>query len=309
MTRFPNSDKPAVCEAKWGIFSRVGISMVAAVVMAAASAQVQAEDRGKVLVIMSSAHQLELRDGKTYETGYYLDELEIPLRKMLDAGYTAVFASPDGKAPSYDKVSYDKMFFGGSEQALKKAVELVTSDKGPVHPKKLSTILAEGINDYVGVFIPGGHAPMQDLSQDKDLGKILLTFHETRRPTGVICHGPTALLSTLSDPVAFRKAIIAGDTNATSQIAKGWPYAGYRLTTFSSGEEKFIEGPGAQLGGSVQFYAADALAEAGAHVDRVAAWQPNVVEDRELVSGQQPFSSEAFGDAFVAKLKTASKAK
>jgi hypothetical protein len=27
-----------------------------------------------------------------------------------------------------------------------------------------------------------------------------------------------------------------------------------------------------------------------------------VIEDRELVSGQQPFSSDAFGDVFVARL-------
>jgi len=304
MTRFTKPDHATARKNKSGLFARIGVSLAVAAAFAATSAQVAAADNGKVLVIMSSAHQLELRDGKKYETGYYLDELAIPLRKLIDAGYTPVFASPNGEVPSYDQVSNDKMFFGGSESALAEAVKLVKSDKGPVHPKKLSVVAAEGTKDYVGIFIPGGHAPMQDLSQDKDLGKILITFHATQRPTGIICHGPTALLSTLSDPIAFRKAIIAGDTQATSKIAADWPYAGYRLTVFSSGEEKFIEGPGAQLGGSVQFYAADALAEAGAHVDRVAAWHPNVVEDRELVSGQQPFSSDAFGDAFVAKLKS-----
>jgi len=48
----------------------------------------------------------------------------------------------------------------------------------------------------------------------------------------------------------------------------------------------------------------DASAEAGAHVDRAAAFHPNVIEDRELVIGEQSFSSNAFGDAFFAKLKT-----
>ena len=201
-----------------------------------------AADSGKVLVILSSASQLELRDGKT---------------------------------------------------------------PGLQHPKTLSAILKQGTADYVGVFIPGGHAPLQDLVQEKTLGDILVTFHATARPTGLICHGPTALLSTVSDPVAFRKAMVAGDFTAASKLAAGWPYAGYRLTVFSSGEEHAIEGQGNQLGGSVQFYAADALAQAGAHVDRIGAWGVNVVEDRELVSGQQPFSSDAFGDAFVAKLKAA----
>ena len=70
---------------------------------------------------------------------------------------------------------------------------------------------------------------------------------------------------------------------------------------FWSGQEHFIEGAKRQLGGDVQFYAADALSEAGAQVERIAAFHPNVVEDRELVSGQQPFSSDAFG----AKLRAA----
>jgi putative intracellular protease/amidase len=143
---------------------------------------------------------------------------------------------------------------------------------------------------------------MQDLSHDSELGPILVSFHNNGRPTGIICHGPTALLSTLHDPEAFRNAMIAGDFTKAAQLARGWPYAGYRLTVFSSGEEHAIEGNGQQLGGEVKFYAADTLSEAGAHVDRIGAWRPNVIEDRELVSGQQPFSSDTFGDAFVARL-------
>ncbi|MFZ4876482.1 type 1 glutamine amidotransferase domain-containing protein [Janthinobacterium sp. Mn2066] len=302
MARFTTLQATTVRRHTTRFLARIGISVALATAFAGMPAPAGAAGKGKVLVIMSSAHQLELRDGKQYATGYYLDELAVPLRKLIDAGYTPVYASPDGTVPSYDRVSHDKMFFDGSEEKLAAAVKLVQGEQGPVHPKKLSAVLAEGTAGYAGIFIPGGHAPMQDLSQDQELGKILLTFHDTQRPTGVICHGPTALLSTLSDPLAFRKALIAGDIESTSKIAAGWPYAGYRLTVFSSAEEKFIEGPKAQLGGYVQFHAADALAEAGAHVDRVAAYHPNVVEDRELVSGEQPFSSDAFGDAFVARL-------
>jgi putative intracellular protease/amidase len=264
-----------------------------------------AQGGGKVLVILSSAHTLELRDGKQYRTGYYLDELAIPLRKIVDAGYEPVFADPKGDQPGFDPVSNDKMFFGNDEAQRAEAVRFVGSIPALQHPRTLASILAEGTKGYVGIFIPGGHAPMQDLSHDATLGKILVTFHDSGRPTGIICHGPTALLSTLADPGAFRTAMIAGDFTTANKLAAGWPYAGYRLTVFSSGEEHAIEGASGQLGGSVQFYAADALAEAGAHIDRLAAWHVNVVEDRELVSGQQPFSSDAFGDAFVAKLNAA----
>ncbi|WP_128970461.1 type 1 glutamine amidotransferase domain-containing protein [Bradyrhizobium tropiciagri] len=283
---------------------RAALLAIASLALPHASTLAAAADGGKVLVILSSANQLQLRDGKQYRTGFYLDELSLPLRKIIDAGFTPVFANPKGNAVDFDPVSNDKMFFGGSEQVRDENVKFVENIRELQHPRTLAEIAKEGTSGYVGIFIPGGHAPMEDLSHDKVLGGILASFHAAGRPTGVICHGPTALLSAVSDPEAFRKAIIANDFTATQKIAANWPYAGYRLTVFSSGEEHAIEGDGRQLGGSVLFYAADALAQAGAHVDRLAAWNVNVLEDRELVSGQQPFSSEAFGDVFVAKLKS-----
>jgi putative intracellular protease/amidase len=273
----------------------------------AAAPAAAAARRGKVLIVMSGAHQLSLRDGKKYDTGYYLDELAIPLRKLLAAGYTPVFASPNGETPSIDASSKNKMFFGNQEAALTDALALVAGTQELQHPRKLAAVLAEGTDDYVGLLIPGGHAPMEDLMRDRALGKILVAFHSTARPTGVICHAPAVLLSALADPAAFHKAMASSDYDTASKLAVGWPYAGYRLTVFSTHEEQVLEGAGRQLGGAMLFYAAGALAQAGAHVDGVAAWQSNVIEDRELVSGQQPLSADAFGDAFVAKLNRSPK--
>jgi putative intracellular protease/amidase len=287
-----------------GLFTGLRMMAASAAILAVLSTTpAMAANGGKVLVVLSSADRLELRDGKTYHTGYYLDELEIPLHKLVDAGFTPVFANPEGKPVTFDPVSNNKMFYGGDDAARAAAVKYLADNRDLKHPRTLDSVLKEGTAGYVGIFIPGGHAPMQDLIQNKTLGTILASFHGNQRPTGVICHGPTALLSTVSDPVAFREAMIAGDAAKASKIAADWPYAGYRLTVFSSGEEHAIEGQGGQLGGNVQFYAADALAQAGAHVDRIGLWQVNVIEDREVVSGQQPFSSEAFGNVFVAKLK------
>jgi putative intracellular protease/amidase len=73
------------------------------------------------------------------------------------------------------------------------------------------------------------------------------------------------------------------------------------LTVFATGDEQALEGPGG-LSGYVQYYPVNALAEAGARVETIANWHPNVVVDRELVTGQQPMSAPAFGDALVLKL-------
>jgi putative intracellular protease/amidase len=237
--------------------------------------------KGKVLVVMSSANALDLKGGKTYSTGYYLNEFVIPYRKLVEAGYEPVIANPQ------DAARAEALKFAEGLELLKR-------------PKTLASVVAEGTEGYVGLFIPGGHAPMADLLKDKNLGKILKSFHDTGRPTGIVCHGPIVLLSALPDPDAFIASMIAGDGKANG-LAKGWPYADYRVTIFSTGEEQALEGPSG-LGGNVQYYPVNALAEAGARVETIANWHPNVVVDRELITGQQPMSAPAFGDALVAKL-------
>ena len=256
--------------------------------------------KGKVLVVMSSANALDLKDGKTYSTGYYLNEFVIPYRKLVDAGYEPVIANPKGDRPVMDANSNNAMFFGGDDAARADALKFAEDLELLKHPKTLASVVAEGTQGYVGLFIPGGHAPMADLLKDKNLGKILSSFHDTGRPTGIVCHGPMVLLSALPDPDAFIASMIAGDGKASSLNA-GWPYAGYRLTVFATGEEQALEGPSG-LGGNVQYYPVNALAEAGARVETIANWHPNVVVDRELITGQQPMSAPAFGDALVAKL-------
>ncbi|MFZ6648832.1 type 1 glutamine amidotransferase domain-containing protein [Undibacterium sp. TJN25] len=259
-----------------------------------------APSRGKVLVVMSSAHELDLRDGKKYSTGYYLNEFVVPYRKLVEAGYEPVIANPNGDMPVMDVNSNNKMFFEGDDAARSATEKYAQGIEQLKHPKTLSSVVSEGTSGYVGLFIPGGHAPMVDLLTDRNLGKILTSFHQSGRPTGIICHGPIVLLSALPDPKAFVGSMIAGDGKANS-LAAGWPYAGYRVTVFSTGEEQQLEGPSG-LGGNVQFYPVNALAEAGAHVDTLANWHSNVIVDRELITGQQPMSAPQFGDVLVKQL-------
>ena len=277
-----------------------GALLAAAIAMVTPMSDAFAQSKGKVLVVMSSAHELDLKDGKKYTTGYYLNEFVVPYRKLVEAGYEPVIANPKGDLPQMDANSNNAMFFGGDDAARAAAFTYAQGIEQLKHPKILASVVAEGTQGYAGLFIPGGHAPMADLITDKNLGKILTSFHDAGKPTGIICHGPIVLLSALPDPNAFVASMIKGDGKANS-LASGWPYAGSRTTIFSTGEEQALEGPGG-LGGNVQFYPVNALAEAGARVETIANWHSNVVIDRELITAQQPMSAPAFGDAFVAKL-------
>ncbi|XXD10107.1 hypothetical protein ACMYSN_04630 [Klebsiella sp. R445] len=71
-----------------------------------------------ILVVLSDSNSLQLRDGKTHATGFYLNELMQPVKMMLDSGDTVTFVTPEGKASTMDKLSTDAKEFGGSQKEL-----------------------------------------------------------------------------------------------------------------------------------------------------------------------------------------------
>jgi hypothetical protein len=58
--------------------------------------------RGKVLVVISGAHLLDLKEGKAYATGYYVSELYTPLAAPVKAGFSLEFANANGDTFSTD---------------------------------------------------------------------------------------------------------------------------------------------------------------------------------------------------------------
>ncbi|KAF2683042.1 hypothetical protein K458DRAFT_432431 [Lentithecium fluviatile CBS 122367] len=89
--------------------------------------------------------------------------------------------------------------FAGNWYEKKRELDLVEKMKkenGFSRPKKFSEISDEELKGFAGVFIPDGHAPLTDLGDNPELGRILSYFHSAKKPTAAICHGPYAFLST-----------------------------------------------------------------------------------------------------------------
>ncbi len=275
---------------------------------APSAAAVKAEtDAPTVLVILSSRNAIDLQGGKTLATGYFLNELMVPVAAMQEAGVRLVFANPEGTPSVMDVHSDDVAYFHGDRALHQRMKTLQASLPELLHPRRLGDVVAAGLDRYRGVFVPGGHAPMGDLASDAVVGKTLRWFHDHQRPTGLLCHGPLALLAATAQPKELAAALAAHDEARTAELRRGWPYAGYRMTVFSAAEEQTVEEGGSQafLGGKVRFYPDDALRAAGGNVDTAPMWASHVVVDRELVTGQQPSSDEAFVKAFVPMLRAA----
>jgi putative intracellular protease/amidase len=262
--------------------------------------------KGTILVIASSAESLTLLNGEEEPVGYYLNELEIPVKAALDAGYEMVLATPKGNQPAMDPQSVVASHFGNSEAALRQALDFVNIHPAMQNPRSFRSVIDDGLDRYVGLYAPGGHPPMVDLMQDLELGEILRHMHSASKTTALLCHGPIAIASAMANPREFRAALVAGRTEEAKALAIGWQYAGYRMTVFSNDEEHYAEEH--YLGGrKVPFYVNDALKIAGGDVSisDKGIFRPFVIEDRELITGQNPPSDHDVARCFVKALDRA----
>jgi putative intracellular protease/amidase len=135
--------------------------------------------------------------------------------------------------------------------------------------------------DYDGVFYPGGHGPLWDLSEDKASIALIEELYAAGKPVAAVCHGPAAL----------RRAK-APDGTALVR--------GKKVTGFSNTEEAAVK-----LTEVVPFLVEDMLKENGGNFSKAGDWQPYAVSDGNLVTGQNPASSEAAAKAFVEQLAAA----
>jgi putative intracellular protease/amidase len=152
------------------------------------------------------------------------------------------------------------------------------------HPVALSSLSDAEMAGFDAVFAPGGHGPMVDLADNPDAGRLLVALHRKAAPIATLCHGPALLLS------------------APERADGQWLFDGYRLTCFTDEEE--VQTESGRLG--MAWLLDTALKNAGAVFDDgPSAWTSHVVVDRNLVTGQNPGSTEATADAVIRILRAA----
>jgi putative intracellular protease/amidase len=255
----------------------------------------------KVLVIGSNATRIEVQGGGWGPTGNYLNETVVPIMAVIDAGYEAVLATPNGSKPHIDEASDSAAHFGGDQGAYARAKAFWADDPVVNQVRTLRSVIEDGLENSAGVFVPGGQAPVVDLMQDSEVGQILRHFHERGKPTALLCHGPIALVSAMPHAREFRAALIAGDLAKAKEWARGWAYAGYKMTIFSATEEKWVEDE--ILHAKMYFNMPYALTAAGGEViTSNVDFAPHVIVDHELITGQNPRSDHLIGERLVEAL-------
>lgn len=223
-----------------------------------------------VLFVVTSARTLTLADGTAHPTGYWAEELLAPYRVLAEAGHRVEFASPGGTAPVADEASL------GADDAerteLRAALAAIDGLSSPLRVEDVD------LARYDAVFYPGGHGPMADLATDQASGAVITGALDAELPLALVCHGVAALLAA---------------KRADGTLAA----AGRTVAAFTDAEE--MQGG---LGDRSPWLIESKLREGGVVVDTAEPWADHVVEDGQLVSGQNPQSSESVARALLARL-------
>ena len=140
---------------------------------------------------------------------------------------------------------------------------------------RLDSVTAD---DFDAVFYAGGHGPMWDLAEDPVSIRLIEAFWRAGKPVASTCHGP-AVLRHVTD-------------------SSGQPLVrGKRVTGFANTEEAAVKRTDA-----VPFLLEDELKRLGGDYSKTDDWQPYVVEDGKLITGQNPNSAGPGAAALLAQL-------
>lgn len=217
-----------------------------------------------VLMVVSNVTRIP---DSTLETGVWAEEFVVPYTRFREAGIPVTLASPTGGPVVFDKGSCDPNVVTDPELLAQLRSFMKNQGELLARTVPLSRVRSR---THEALFVPGGHGVMFDLATNEKLARITESYLRRGKPVATVCHGPCFL--------------------ARARDRAGRPLIdGYRVTGFSNTEEKAVN-----MNDHMPFSLEDELRRAsGGLYESGAPWGSHVVQDRNLVTGQNPASSEA----------------
>ena len=230
----------------------------------------------KILMVLTSHDQL---GGTGQKTGFWLEEFAAPYYVFKDAGAAVTLASPLGGRPPEDPKS------DAADSQTDATRRFKTDEAGKAalaHTLKLRDV---SVKDFDAVFYPGGHGPLWDLAEDKTSIALIEGMFGAGKPVAAVCHAPGVLRH-------------ARTPQGRSVLE------GRKVTGFTNSEEDAVG-----LTDIVPFLVEDMLRTNGGDYSKAGDWQPHVVVDGLLITGQNPASSELAAKSLLDKLRAGTPAK
>ena len=227
-------------------------------------------DRPKRILIVASNPSVSTQTG--WPVGFWWAELTHPYWEFVERGYDVTIASPEGGTLVPDGFSDPEDDSGYSAHDL---ISLGFK-KSPAHAKLIeSTVKLTdlSIDDFEGVFLVGGQAPMVTFVDNDDVHALVAAFYEAGKPTAVVCHATCVLLKART---STGKLVVEGRT---------W-------TGFATSEERFAD---EFVGQKIQPFWIEDEARKLENTNFVvnSMFKPFAIRDGNLITGQQQYSGAA----------------
>lgn len=222
----------------------------------------------KICIIPTSGGDL-----KGTPTGLWIEEFAAPYLAFKEKGYEIVVASTAGGPIPIDGGSLRDPFF---TDAAKKVMHDADAIDALSHTVKLDTVSFPG--DFDAIFLPGGHGTCVDYVGSPVLKKTIEAMYNAGKVVSAVCHGPIAFVDCVKED--------------------GTPLVqGKCITGFSDSEE-------AAVGKTdlVPHLLESKFKEQGANYERADDWNPKACVDGNLITGQNPQSSEAVAEELIKML-------
>jgi putative intracellular protease/amidase len=223
----------------------------------------------KILMVLTSHDEL----GNTgQKTGFWVEEFAAPYYAFIDAGVEVTLATPKGGQAPIDPTST-------LEDFQTAATERYDND-ATAQAKIATTVLLSSLNesDFDGVFYPGGHGPLWDLTDNTDSIALIESFLNAGKAVATVCHASAALLN-------------------VKQASGEFVVKGKAVTGFTNSEEEAV-----QLTEVVPFLVEDELIKRGGEYQKAEDWHAFAIQDGLIITGQNPASSALAAEKLLAHL-------
>jgi len=231
----------------------------------------------KVLVLGTSKFLLACMNGTLFNTGHHSTETFVPMYHLDKVGFKFDIATQDGAPLALEEWTFPMAV--GYEDKLQ---EMRNKVKDQLEKPMKYEDIAESLDSYAAVFLPGGHGPIIDMHNHESLGKLLRSANAKGITTISLCHGPSAL----------RAAAVGGD----------FPYKDYKIAVFPDSMDKSSPKFGYLPGHLSEDYHCEAKLKGLGCLVQNKNMDDSVAVDRELVTGSSQLAAQNVAEAAVKAL-------
>ena len=224
--------------------------------------------RGKILAVVTS---IETMGNSGKSTGYELTELSRAYYVFKANGFEVDVASPLGGKPRVvidddDMGEFDFAFLNDTIAQYKTS-----------HTIAMNEVKAD---DYEAVFFVGGKGAMFDFPDNKDIQAIVRNYYQSGKVVGAVCHGPAALVNVTLD--------------------NGRPLIENKKVSSFTNKEELLLIPDAKT--IFPFLLQDKLVAQGAQFKEGGMYLEKISHDKNLITGQNPWSTWALAETMIKQL-------